>query len=111
MMHESWNKAGGKINIEVNALGQPIMPETSILASHLGVLARDGSLLPLHYTDWRHVPKHYKKRVWNEIKVKCNNGANLRKKNNHFVAINFNINCIYICVFDIVGLIFMKSYF
>ena len=62
-MHGSWNKAGGKLNIEVNELGQPIMLETSTLASHLGVLARDGSLLPLNYTDWRHVPKHYKRRV------------------------------------------------
>ncbi|KAI8535271.1 hypothetical protein RHMOL_Rhmol10G0160700 [Rhododendron molle] len=46
------------------------MPKASALATNLGVLARDGSLLPLHYTDWRYVPAHYKKRVWEEIKDK-----------------------------------------
>ncbi|KAG5557188.1 hypothetical protein RHGRI_007457 [Rhododendron griersonianum] len=35
----------------------------------MGVLVRDGSLLPLHYTDWRYVPAQYIKKVWEEIKA------------------------------------------
>lgn len=35
------------------------MPEASPLATNMGVLVRDGSFLPLHYTDWRYVPVQY----------------------------------------------------
>ncbi|KAI8555738.1 hypothetical protein RHMOL_Rhmol05G0198300 [Rhododendron molle] len=68
-MNASWSTGNNPIKIVLNDKGQPVMPEASSLATNLGVLARDGSLLPLHYTDWRYVPAHYKKRVWEEIKA------------------------------------------
>ncbi|KAG5548104.1 hypothetical protein RHGRI_013710 [Rhododendron griersonianum] len=69
LMNASWSTGNNPIKIVLNDRGQPVMPEASSLATNLGVLARDGSLLPLHYTDWRYVPAHYKKRVWEEIKA------------------------------------------
>ncbi|KAH7852504.1 hypothetical protein Vadar_025651 [Vaccinium darrowii] len=46
-----------------------IVSSSSEVATQMGVMARDGSLLPLHYNDWRYVPPHYKRRVWEEIKA------------------------------------------
>ncbi|KAH7834529.1 hypothetical protein Vadar_017051 [Vaccinium darrowii] len=69
LMHASWNKDKEKIKILLNGNGQPIMSETGPVATQMGVMARDGSLLPLHYNDWRYVPPHYKRRVWEEIKA------------------------------------------
>ncbi|XP_028076690.1 uncharacterized protein LOC114278759 [Camellia sinensis] len=39
------------------------------LASHLGILARDGSLAPLTFTTWHYVPKQNKDNIWREIKA------------------------------------------
>ncbi|KAH7838456.1 hypothetical protein Vadar_026622 [Vaccinium darrowii] len=69
LMHASWNKDKEKMKILLNGNGQPIMSETGPVATQMGVMARDGSLLPLHYNDWRDVPPHYKRRVWEEIKA------------------------------------------
>ncbi|KAI8563554.1 hypothetical protein RHMOL_Rhmol03G0119100 [Rhododendron molle] len=68
LMNASWSRGNNQIKIVLNDRGQPVMPEASPLATNMGVLVRDGSLLPLHYTDWRYVPAHYKKKVWEEIK-------------------------------------------
>ncbi|KAI8563552.1 hypothetical protein RHMOL_Rhmol03G0119100 [Rhododendron molle] len=70
LMNASWSRGNNQIKIVLNDRGQPVMPEASPLATNMGVLVRDGSLLPLHYTDWRYVPAHYKKKVWEEIKDK-----------------------------------------
>ena len=58
----SWGHDGGKLNIIMNKLGQPIMEAHSTLAARLGVLARDGMLAPLNCYDWRYVLDHCKTR-------------------------------------------------
>ncbi|XP_058205205.1 uncharacterized protein LOC131319102 [Rhododendron vialii] len=68
-MNASWSRGNNQIEIVLNDRGQLVMPEASPLATNMGLLVRDGSLLPLHYTDWRYVPEHYKKKVWEEIKA------------------------------------------
>ncbi|CAL5433380.1 unnamed protein product [Camellia sinensis] len=69
LMHGSdWNPSGGILHIVPNELNQVVDGYTP-LASRLGVLARDGNLMPLTYRTWSHVPKENKERIWREIKV------------------------------------------
>ena len=69
-MHGSdWNPSGGILHIVPNELNQVVDGYTP-LASRLGVLARDGNLMPLTYRTWSHVPKENKERIWREVKVK-----------------------------------------
>ena len=69
-MHGSdWNPSGGILHIVPNELNQVVDGYTP-LASRLGVLARDGKLMPLTYRTWSHVPKENKERIWREVKVK-----------------------------------------
>ncbi|KAI8563133.1 hypothetical protein RHMOL_Rhmol03G0089100 [Rhododendron molle] len=67
-MHGDWNPGGGMLHIVPNEVNQTVEGHTP-LASHLGVLARDGSLLPLTYKSWHYVPKENKERIWREIKA------------------------------------------
>ncbi|CAL5391489.1 unnamed protein product [Camellia sinensis] len=69
LMHGSdWNPSGGILHIVPNELNQVVDGYTP-LASCLGVLARDGNLMPLTYRTWSHVPKENKERIWREVKV------------------------------------------
>ena len=68
-MYKGWGDDGGILQIEVNEFGQPIEQKASRLASNLGVLARNGILAPLTYTDWRIVPAYIKDNIWKHIKV------------------------------------------
>ncbi|CAL5430025.1 unnamed protein product [Camellia sinensis] len=68
LMHGSdWNPSGGILHIVPNELNQVVDGYTP-LASRLGVLARDGNLMPLTYRTWSHVPKENKERIWREVK-------------------------------------------
>ncbi|KAF7147136.1 hypothetical protein RHSIM_Rhsim03G0111100 [Rhododendron simsii] len=69
LMNASWSRGNNQIKIVLNDRGQPVMPESSPLATNMGMLVSDGSLLPLHYMDWQYVPARYKKKVWDEIKM------------------------------------------
>ncbi|CAL5356293.1 unnamed protein product [Camellia sinensis] len=68
LMHGSdWNPSGGILHIVPNELNQVVDGYTP-LASRLGVLARDGNLMPLTYRTWSHVPKENKERILREVK-------------------------------------------
>lgn len=69
MNTQGWGEEGGILEIETNKFGQPIEEKASRLASNLGVLARNGILAPLHYVDWRLLPKVNKDNLWKAIKV------------------------------------------
>ncbi|KAL2460540.1 Uncharacterized protein Adt_43960 [Abeliophyllum distichum] len=56
-----------RISITTNALGQPIGHEAPKLTSFLGILARNGNLLPLTYVDWRAVPNESKESLWQKV--------------------------------------------
>ncbi|KAK6936290.1 putative transposase, Ptta/En/Spm, plant [Dillenia turbinata] len=59
-----------RINVEFNKTGQAIGKEGRVLASFLGVIARDPDFVPLHYRDWRLVPKEFKKVLLEVVKSK-----------------------------------------
>ncbi|KAH7840471.1 hypothetical protein Vadar_017361 [Vaccinium darrowii] len=58
-----------KLEVVLDTKDQPIGDTGSILQSQLGILARNGNLAPLLYTDWR-APQltPYKERIWAEVK-------------------------------------------
>lgn len=68
-MHSGWGEDEGSLQTEVNELGQPIGNSSTKLASNLGVLARNGILLPLTYRDWRHMDEEFKNDAWAHVKV------------------------------------------
>ncbi|KAL7202958.1 hypothetical protein ACSBR1_034416 [Camellia fascicularis] len=51
----------------------------TLLASHLGVLARDGSLAPLTFTTWHYVPQQNKDNIWREIKAHTDADESMKK--------------------------------
>ncbi|CAK9153223.1 unnamed protein product [Ilex paraguariensis] len=51
---------GSVLHIEENELRQPIGEKASPLQSRLGMLARNGTMAPLNWHEWRAVPKEYK---------------------------------------------------
>ncbi|KAK6926427.1 putative transposase, Ptta/En/Spm, plant [Dillenia turbinata] len=59
-----------RINVQFNRRGQAIGKEGRVLASFLGVIARDPDFAPLHYRDWRLVPKESKKVLSEVVKSK-----------------------------------------
>ncbi|XP_028116373.1 uncharacterized protein LOC114314123 [Camellia sinensis] len=78
-MHGSdWNPGGGILHIVPNELNQVVDGYTS-LASRLGVLARDGNLMPLTYRTWSHVPKENKERIWREVKFNTDADESMKK--------------------------------
>ncbi|CAL5358284.1 unnamed protein product [Camellia sinensis] len=79
LMHGSdWNPSGGILHIVPNELNQVVDGYTP-LASRLGVLARDGNLMPLTYRTWSHVPKENKERIWREVKVNTDADESMKK--------------------------------
>ena len=68
-MHGQWGTSDdGVLELVSNELNQVVEGHTS-LASHLGVLARDGSLAPLTFTTWHYVPQQNKDNIWRVINV------------------------------------------
>ncbi|CAL5392592.1 unnamed protein product [Camellia sinensis] len=68
-VHGQWGTSeDGILKVVPNELHQVVEGHTS-LASHLGVLARDGSLAPLTFTTWHYVPKQNKDNIWRQIKA------------------------------------------
>lgn len=66
----SLSREGTQISITTNELGEPVGPEAHKFISYLGILARDGNLAPLTYTDWRALPETNKEKMWEEVQKK-----------------------------------------
>ncbi|XP_078176340.1 uncharacterized protein LOC144569743 isoform X2 [Carex rostrata] len=56
------------VEIEFNHLGQPIGKQAAMLTKLLCSIARDGTLAPLNFTDWRAIPKDCKNTIWCLVK-------------------------------------------
>ncbi|XP_028071761.1 uncharacterized protein LOC114274092 [Camellia sinensis] len=68
-VHGQWGTSeDGILKVVPNELNQVVEGHTSPV-SHLGVLARDGSLAPLTFMTWHYVPKQNKDNIWREIKA------------------------------------------
>lgn len=61
---------GVRIRVSFNDLGQPIGDEARTLSSFLGQIARDGTVAPLTYTDWRFFPEKNKKAIMHLVNLK-----------------------------------------
>ncbi|PVH63668.1 hypothetical protein PAHAL_2G081600 [Panicum hallii] len=61
---------GVRIRVPFNDLGQPIGDEAGTLSSFLGQIARDGTVAPLTYTDWRYFPEKNKKAIMHLVNLK-----------------------------------------
>ncbi|KAH7866148.1 hypothetical protein Vadar_016232 [Vaccinium darrowii] len=61
---------GEKLVIDLNEVDIPIGDTAGPLQSQLGILARNGNLAPLIFTDWRaRELRPYKERIWAEVKA------------------------------------------
>ncbi|KAJ3693487.1 hypothetical protein LUZ60_008967 [Juncus effusus] len=58
------------VEIEFNNVGQPVGEMAYALSNFLGSVARDGQLVPINYTGWKHVPAKNKDIVWYIVKSK-----------------------------------------
>ncbi|KAL7232169.1 hypothetical protein ACSBR2_010231 [Camellia fascicularis] len=78
-VHGQWdNSDDGVLKLVSNELNQVVEGYTP-LASHLGVLARDGSLAPLTFTTWHYVPQQNKDNIWREIKAHTNADDSMKR--------------------------------
>ncbi|KAG5544378.1 hypothetical protein RHGRI_016956 [Rhododendron griersonianum] len=60
---------GAKLEVKLNKDNQPIGNTAGPLQSQLGILARNATLAPLTFTDWRAPELYpYKERIWAEVK-------------------------------------------
>ncbi|KAI8538240.1 hypothetical protein RHMOL_Rhmol09G0087200 [Rhododendron molle] len=67
---------GAKLEVKLNKDDQPIGNTAGPLQSQLGILARNATLAPLTFTDWRAPELYpYKERIWAEVKRRLNEGA------------------------------------
>jgi hypothetical protein len=67
---EVWNRPDNDpFEVEFNHLGQPIGKESFILSSFLGMIARDGKLIPLNVSNWKEVPIELKDAIWLIVQV------------------------------------------
>lgn len=61
-------KAKLSLIIEIN--GKPVGPNASKWSTRVGEIIR--ARVPIHYTDWRYVPKNFKDDVWRNLMVSIN---------------------------------------
>ncbi|KAL0410742.1 UNVERIFIED_CONTAM: hypothetical protein Slati_3663900 [Sesamum latifolium] len=67
---DEWD-SGVKIQVTLNAEGQVVgvKEQYNKYCSALGALARIGTLLPLNYTSWYHMPKDKLDAVWKDVQA------------------------------------------
>ncbi|XP_020088912.1 uncharacterized protein LOC109710609 [Ananas comosus] len=71
LLTEIWNlPKDERITVNFNTRWQPIGNEGRVLASFLGIMARNANLTPLHIPDWRAFPKKEKKRLFKLVESK-----------------------------------------
>ncbi|KAH9627553.1 hypothetical protein KSS87_005607 [Heliosperma pusillum] len=70
ILTDIWNQPPDeKWVVKFNKQGQPYGDDSTTLSSFIGTIGRNPELAPQGYSDWRLVPKEYKDRCMNEIKV------------------------------------------
>ncbi|KHG07837.1 Glutamate-1-semialdehyde 2,1-aminomutase 1 [Gossypium arboreum] len=56
------------VKVGRNNHSQPIRSEARLLASYLGIIARNVNLLPVNYESWHHMPNSNKNKAVDNIK-------------------------------------------
>ncbi|XP_010253946.1 PREDICTED: uncharacterized protein LOC104595071 isoform X2 [Nelumbo nucifera] len=59
-----------RIALEWNDRLQPIGENRENFVNYIGIQARNGALVPIHYMDWHEVPQRHKDEAWNLVKKK-----------------------------------------
>ncbi|PPS03621.1 hypothetical protein GOBAR_AA17043 [Gossypium barbadense] len=57
-----------RVKVSRNPHGQPVGSEARLLAGYLGILARNGNMLPINYESWHHMPDSNKNQALANIK-------------------------------------------
>ncbi|KAK9740530.1 hypothetical protein RND81_03G042100 [Saponaria officinalis] len=71
ILADIWNQSPEeKWVVKFNKEGEPYGDESSLLASFIGTIGRNPEMAPQGYSDWRLVPKEYKVKCMNEIKLR-----------------------------------------
>ncbi|KAE8734333.1 hypothetical protein F3Y22_tig00000773pilonHSYRG00216 [Hibiscus syriacus] len=61
---------GNRVKVLRNDDGQPIGPESRLLAGYLGIVGRNVNLLPINYESWREIPNSNKNQALDFVKEK-----------------------------------------
>lgn len=61
---------GHRIIVDCNELAQPIDKAAGLLSSWLGTVARNGTMCPLDFDDWRKLKKIYGGFLIQQVKVR-----------------------------------------
>ncbi|KAH1073247.1 hypothetical protein J1N35_025575, partial [Gossypium stocksii] len=57
-----------RVKVRRNSHGQPVGSEARVLASYLGILARNPNMFPINYESWHHMPDSNKNQALDNIK-------------------------------------------
>ena len=60
---------GERVKVSRNDAGQPVGAEAGVLASYLGIVARNASILPISYESWHQMPNSNKNQALDLVKV------------------------------------------
>ncbi|KAL4271178.1 hypothetical protein GQ457_13G027450 [Hibiscus cannabinus] len=71
---------GERVKVSSNSSGQPIGAEAGVMANYLGIVARNGSILPINHSSWHEMPSGNKNQALNLVKAKFSLESNLKKK-------------------------------
>ena len=69
---ETWG-TNQKLHLVFNDLGQAIGKSATQLATHIGIMVRNGEQVPLHYARWDDMPEDVLDYIWTEVEVKLTN--------------------------------------
>ncbi|KAK5839469.1 hypothetical protein PVK06_008264 [Gossypium arboreum] len=69
-----------RVKVSRNTHGQPVGSGARLLASYLGILARNANMLPINYESWHHMPDSNKNQALANIKDRERVGTSSRQK-------------------------------
>ncbi|PPS17932.1 hypothetical protein GOBAR_AA02637 [Gossypium barbadense] len=69
-----------RVKVSRNTHGQPVGSEARLLAGYLGILARNGNMLPINYESWHHMSDRNKNQALANIKDRERVGTSSREK-------------------------------
>ncbi|KAK5845228.1 hypothetical protein PVK06_001390 [Gossypium arboreum] len=69
-----------RVKVSRNTHGQPVGSEARLLADYLGILARNGNMLPINYESWHHMSDSNKNQALANIKDRERVGTSSREK-------------------------------
>ncbi|KAK9125627.1 hypothetical protein Scep_014473 [Stephania cephalantha] len=72
--------SGNMLKLQFNDFMQPIGKTSIKFSTQLGIMARNGSLVPLTYESWNDVPEENKNAIWREVQDNTDAPLEFREK-------------------------------